>query len=285
MSIKKYLDKTPDLTGKKVIVTGGTSGIGLALVKHLLYKNAIVVIMARNLKKAEEVRNNLLADYPDKTITIIKYDQSDDQSIKEACTTIINEHRDFYALVLNAGIFQSKKKMTYVDDIPLTIKTNYVGVKTILDILLPRLHEEHRLILQGSVVASWRNKKIDSLKTKKLSSFQQYIISKSGVEALFYHYSNLDNCPCSFYLVEPGLTNSEIIRDFPTPVKQMGHVFLKVASHSVNKAALTALYALDPYVEKNAFIVPRGLFSCMGYPKIRKFPKKRRRENLYNLLG
>ena len=62
MSVKKYLDKLEDLTGRKVIVTGGTSGIGLSIVKELLYKNADVVILARNLNKANEVKSKLELD-------------------------------------------------------------------------------------------------------------------------------------------------------------------------------------------------------------------------------
>ena len=47
MKISQYLEKLEDMTNKKVIVTGGTSGIGLSLVKHLLNKHAKVVVMAR----------------------------------------------------------------------------------------------------------------------------------------------------------------------------------------------------------------------------------------------
>ena len=85
--------------------------------------------------------------------------------------------------------------------------------------------------------------------------------------------------------MEPGLTNSEIIRDYPTPIRQMGHVFLKVASHSTDKAALTALKALESQTKENAFIVPRGFCNCMGYPKFKKFPRKRERAYLYDFLG
>ena len=60
MSVQKYLEKFPSLENKKIIVTGGTSGIGLSIVKEVLIKGADVVIMARNLTKANEVKDNLL---------------------------------------------------------------------------------------------------------------------------------------------------------------------------------------------------------------------------------
>ena len=285
MRLEKYLDQLEDLSEKKVIIAGGTSGIGLSIVKHLLYKHAHVVILARNLNKANEVKTKLLEVYPNEVIEIVKYDQSDDQSIKEASQIIVEQHLDFYALILNAGVFQSKNKAACVDDVSLTIKTNYVGLNYFLDTLLPHLTNEHRIIFQGSVAAGFHIKKISTLKDKKISAWQQYCISKAGVEATYFHYQQMHLDNLSFYLVEPGLTNTEIIRDFPTPIKQMGHVFLKVVSHSSDKAALTALLALQSKTKPGSFIVPRGLFTFMGYPKIKRFPHKRERAKLYDLLG
>ena len=106
MSVKKYLDKLEDLTGQKIIVTGGTSGIGLSIVKELLYKGANVVILARNLNKANEVKASLVKQFNNKTIDIVEYDQSDDESIIKAADIIIKEHSDFTSFILNAGIFQ-----------------------------------------------------------------------------------------------------------------------------------------------------------------------------------
>ena len=228
MSIKKYLNNLQQLSNKKVIVTGGTSGIGLSIVKEVLFKGGDVVIMARNLSKANEVKEKLLAKYMNRHIDIVEYDQSDNQSIIKAVDIVLKEHQDFYALVMNAGIFQNKHKLCLKDDMYLTIKTNYVGVNLLLTNLLPKLKGEHRFIFQGSLVAGWHNKSIKSLKDKNLSAFQQYIISKSGVEALFYHYSTLNNNGFSFYLVEPGLTSTDIIRDFPSFIRWAGKVFLKV---------------------------------------------------------
>lgn len=285
MSVKKYLAKLENLTGKKIIVTGGTSGIGLSIVKKVLAKGGDIVMLARNITKANEVKSSLMKQYNDRTIDIVQYDQSEDDSVIQASNIIAKDHHDFYALILNAGVFQNKNKQCLKDDIYLTIKTNYVGLNTFLNNLLPQLKEEHRFVFQGSLVAGWKNKNIKSLKDKNISAFQQYIISKSGVEALFYHYSQLEQNQFSFYLVEPGLTSTDIIRDFPTPIKQMGRIFLKIVSHSNDKAALTALLALQSSVDKNSFIVPRGLGTYMGYPKIKRFPHKRERTYLYDLVG
>ena len=110
-----------------------------------------------------------------------------------------------------------------------------------------------------------------------------YSFSKAGVEALFYHYTTYTNNDFSFYLVEPGLTSTDILRDFPFPIKQLGSLFLKVASHSVKKASLTALLALQESIHP-CYIVPRSPFTWRGYPKIKPFPKKRNRPYLYNLV-
>jgi len=281
MSLKKYLSKLDDLQGKKVIVTGGTSGIGLSIVKHLLFFNAHVVILARNENKAMKVKQSLLEKYPQGAVDFVKYDQSDDQSVIKACEEIASKHANFYALIMNAGIFQSKKKQTRVDDIYCTIKTNYVGLGLFIKTILEMIKGKHRYIFQGSFVAGYHLKKIKSLQDKDISTWQQYLISKSGVESLYYHYSNNDSS--SFYLVEPGLTNSDIIRDFPSFIRGLGHLFMKTVSHSTDKAALTAIYALQKDVAP-CYIVPRGLLTFMGYPKIKAFPEKRRRQYLYDLL-
>ena len=285
MKIGTFLDKLEDMTDKEVIVTGGTSGIGLSLVKHLLYKHAKVTVMARNMTKAEEVKNKLLEIYPDNPITIIQFDQSDKESIKTACEVIIKEHKDFYAIVLNAGLIQSSKGTTYVNDVPQTINTNFVGASILINRLLYRLDGQHRIVLQGSVVAGLKIEKVDSLKVKDMKALNQYFISKAGVEALFHYHAKRVYPNVAFYLVEPGVTNSDIIRDFPPIIRKLGHVFLKTVSHSTEKAALTAMIALQSKTHPGAYVVPRGFLTCMGYPRFKHFPERRERPYLIDLLG
>ncbi len=46
-------DRIEDLTGRVVVITGATSGIGAEAARVLANKNAIVIIGARNLVKAD----------------------------------------------------------------------------------------------------------------------------------------------------------------------------------------------------------------------------------------
>ena len=283
MSLQKYLDNLEDLSNKKVLITGGTSGIGLSIVDQLLYKHAEVVVLARNPSKSKEVKNKMQEKYPDCHLDFISYDQSDFKSIETAIGEILKEHNDFYALILNAGCFTTYKTQKVDNDMSLTIKTNFVGLAYFLDILIPNLNNKHRIIFQGSLAAGYYFKKPDDLYKYKASSFQQYCMSKAGVEEIYNHYRSLGLEHLSFYLVEPGLTSTDILRDFPFPIKQLGTLFLKVASHSVRKASLTAMLALQENIHP-CYIVPRSPFTWRGYPKIKPFPKKRNRPYLYNLV-
>ena len=283
MSIKKYLDKLEDLSGKEVLVTGGTSGIGLSLVKQLLSKNASVVVLARNMQKAEEVKKTLIETFNHPQISFIQYDQSDDESVINAAKEVSEKHPHFYALVLNAGIAQRKKPVKYVDGYPITIKTNLIGLSLFLETLIPSIKGNHRFIFQGSLAAGWHLKKIKSYKDKNISFWQQYLISKAGVEALFYHYLQ-KGLSHEFILVEPGIAITGIVRDFSAIIRGLAKFFSKIFSHSADKASLTALLAVQSTTENGSYIVPRGWFDWRGYPKFKKFPKKRIKPYLVDMI-
>ena len=281
MNIKAYLEQIESFENRKILVTGATAGIGLELTKQLLEKGAFVVMLIRNLDKGNKVKEELLKTNPAYKIDMLEYDQSDYDSIDRAIKEIKEKHSDFYAFVANAGILYPAKDELSKQGNPLTIETNYLGLKRALSTIVP-LFKNKRYVLEGSLTAKFHvSKKVD-IYNNKYTLFKQYNTSKSCVEALFYHFysTNKDN---EFLLVEPGVTSSDIIRGFHEPIRTLGKWFVRFVSHPVNKASLSALKALCSDSKSGDFIIPRGPMSYTGFPKKRCFPKHRRREFLINL--
>jgi len=86
--------------GKHVLVTGGSSGIGLAVARQLLAKGATVTLLARRTSVLEEAKAALGA--PDRT-RLLAVDVSNDQAVADA----LGPHLAAYPcdmLINNAGV-------------------------------------------------------------------------------------------------------------------------------------------------------------------------------------
>ena len=109
----------PDLTGKRFLITGATSGIGLAAATELARRNANVAITARSVEKARDAIKKIgpgLVDY-------ILMDLTDLESVKRAAARV---DRAFDVVVLNAGVMATPFTKT-VDNFELQMGTNHLG--------------------------------------------------------------------------------------------------------------------------------------------------------------
>ena len=113
MSRNKWLNKNiGDLTGKTVLITGSTSGVGLEAVRCLLYKNCSVIMAVRNIEKANMVKTNLLNEFPNANIKIEVVDQSKRTSIMSFVSSIKNNVIDSFTskFLATAPEFNNKKE-------------------------------------------------------------------------------------------------------------------------------------------------------------------------------
>ena len=109
----------PDLTGKRFLITGATSGIGLAAASELARRNAQVVITARSVEKAREAIKKIgpgLVDY-------LLMDLTDLDSVRKAAARV---DRAFDVVVLNAGVMATPFTKT-TDGFELQMGTNHLG--------------------------------------------------------------------------------------------------------------------------------------------------------------
>ena len=79
-----------NLTGKRAIVTGGASGIGIETVKTLAKAGAEVTIAARNLEAAQKVADEIIETTGNSKIYVAQLDLDNLNSINtfvESCTS------------------------------------------------------------------------------------------------------------------------------------------------------------------------------------------------------
>lgn len=86
-----------NINGKVVIVTGASSGIGLAAAKLLTEKGARVALVARSREKLEKLSNEL----PGSIVVIA--DMSNVSDIKKMIGTVLKEFKRIDILINNAG--------------------------------------------------------------------------------------------------------------------------------------------------------------------------------------
>ncbi|MFA7032208.1 MAG: SDR family NAD(P)-dependent oxidoreductase, partial [Bacilli bacterium] len=192
--LNQYIDnQLANIKGQKIIVTGANSGIGFSICDVLLLKQAHLVMACRDRNRGMEARLALQKRHPLQKIEIIFYDQSSLLSIKNFVDLLTNQHSDFSALILNAGVFRPRESLLFENNVPLTIGTNFLGPLYIVDLLQPFLQKtqsEKRIIFQGSLtyhINKYHSKEKSFLNIKE-GLIKQYNISKLGVTQIFNFY-------------------------------------------------------------------------------------------------
>ncbi len=118
-------DRLPDLAGRRYLITGGNSGIGLEAAKMLAEGGGDVVIACRNERKAAAAAREIDACGPGSVDTVV-LDLSSLASVRAASEEIHGRWDGLDALVNNAGIMQPPQTTTE-DGFELQFGTNHLG--------------------------------------------------------------------------------------------------------------------------------------------------------------
>lgn len=104
------------LKGKVAIVTGGSRGIGFAVVKTFLESGAKVALCASRRETADQALEALRAINPDWEVMAVTPKLSDRKSVEESFDRVRRELGEIDILVNNAGITSSTKLGDYSDE-------------------------------------------------------------------------------------------------------------------------------------------------------------------------
>lgn len=101
------------LKGKVAVVTGGTRGIGFAIVKKYLENGAKVVLFGSRAETVEKALASLKAENPDWEVDGDYPNLTDAESVKAAILKVKDKYGRIDILVNNAGISDSTKIDNY----------------------------------------------------------------------------------------------------------------------------------------------------------------------------
>ncbi len=153
MEIKQ--DKNVSMTGKRVIITGPTSGFGKEIAVQLAMMGAEIVLACRDIHRGKETADEIVRLTGAKNCVVMHIDTSNRESIHEFARQFRKKYTRLDVLINNAGINRSQRQLS-VDGIELTFATNVLGyfllTLDLLDIL--RASAPARIVNVASSFAS-----------------------------------------------------------------------------------------------------------------------------------
>ncbi len=138
-----------DLSGKRVVVTGGASGIGIETVRAFAAIGAEVTLAVRNLAAGQEVADSIIELTGNTSIAVSRLDVTDRQTISDFVSAW---HGPLDVLVANAGIMALPELERTPDGWEMQFATNYLGHFELVLGLHPALvaAEEARIVSVSS---------------------------------------------------------------------------------------------------------------------------------------
>ena len=139
MARKKIDITVPNLTGKRVLITGASDGMGLIMAGRLAAAGAEVVLPVRNRTKGEKAVATIRATVPEARISLRDLDLSSLESVSRLGERLRAEGDPIHVLINNAGVMSPPDRQTTVDGFELQFGTNHLGHFALVGHLLPLL--------------------------------------------------------------------------------------------------------------------------------------------------
>jgi NAD(P)-dependent dehydrogenase (short-subunit alcohol dehydrogenase family) len=127
----------PDLTGRRALVTGVTSGLGEVTAREFARAGAEVLLAARNADKLRRTGEALAAAVPGALLVPLEVDLADLASVRRAAASAA-QRGPLDILVNNAGVMATPESRT-VDGFELQLGTNHLGHFALTGLLLEAL--------------------------------------------------------------------------------------------------------------------------------------------------
>lgn len=184
------------MSNKKIVITGGTTGIGFACAEYLLKAGYNIIITGRTKENLDNAVSKL-----GKNAFAILSDTSSLSDIDQLVTKIKNEYGKIDGLFVNAGIFKAMSFEGTTEDLfDETMNINFKGAFFTVQKFIPILKNPSSVVLNTSIVVF-----------KAFADTSVYTASKAALESIAKVLNiELADKGIRVNVVSPGVTQSPI---------------------------------------------------------------------------
>ena len=211
---KETLQK--DLSGKIYIVTGTTSGIGLATVKQLAKQSATIICASRNIELAKKISAEIIEETSNKNLHNLLLELDSLDSVRDFIKVFNKKFLRLDGLVNNAAVMNTPYKRTK-DGFELQFGVNFLGHFLLTELLLPKLKKANgsRIVHTSSVLHEKGSIDLADLnfEKKKYSGWDAYNQSKLA-QVLYSRYQAklLKSSNITSVSIHPGWVQTPLIK-------------------------------------------------------------------------
>ena len=253
----------PDLSGRRFVVTGANSGLGLIDARELARAGARVVLAVRDTEKGERAAQTI-----DGPTEVRKLDLADLASVRAFAAAW---EGDLHVLINNAGIMAIPEQRTR-DGFEMQVGTNHLGHFALTNLLLP--HVTDRVVTLSSGAHRIGNLDVDDLNWERRDYKRWGAYGQSKLSNLLFTLElqrRLAAAGSSVRAVaaHPGYAATNLQSRTQNVVQNtVMAIGNKLIAQSDEMGALPTLYAATQDIPGGSYVGPDGIGEQRGHPTL-----------------
>lgn len=241
-----------DLSGKIIMVTGATSGIGEETALELARRRATIILVGRSQARCEAAAARIKQDTGSSMVEYLVADLSSNAAIHQVARQFLDKHDRLDVLVNNAGSVFLIRRLS-VDGIEMTFALNHMNYFILTLLLLEALKKSPAARIVNVSSNSHRGQRLDfdDLQLKKsYNVMKAYGRSKFANVLFTYELARrLVNFPITVNALHPGRVATRIWNKGGI-LNPLISVVMRSMAIPVEEGAKTVIYlASSPEVE------------------------------------
>jgi dehydrogenase/reductase SDR family protein 12 len=279
-----------DLAGRTVVVTGPTSGIGLAAAEQLARCGARLVLVGRDRVRTETVRDRLTTGTT--THEVVVADMGDLEAVRSAAEQIRARCDAIDVLIHNAGAL-SANRTTTADGLEATVASQVVGPFLLTSLLLGplRVSGAGRVLTMssGGMYATGLTVDHVAMDADDYRGAEQYARAKRAqvtLNEMWAQWAQAQNATdLVFHAVHPGWADTPGVRTSLPTFRRLTGPLLRTPEQGADTVGWLAADDSAPLSTSGLFWLDRRPRSLHRLPTTRRTDTPARRQQLWQWVS